>query len=232
MNERGKAVILLGPPGSGKSGLADKIGKHLPIDIFESGELLRREMNIGSELGERVGSFVERGELVPSELMIEVLGKVMSDAESATIVFDGFPRQMDQVIPFFAMIAENHFDLSAVIILEISKDVGTKRIAGRRICAGCGAVYNVDFDPPARVGVCNRCGGTLVKRKDDTIETVTHRWETYENQTLPVIEYLTTNYPSLIHQVPAQKEIRQVVDQVSSIVRLSTSSGSGNRCRT
>ena len=226
MNEKGKAVILLGPPGSGKSSLAEKINKHLPIEVFESGELLRQEMEKGSELGGRIESFVEKGELAPSELMIEALGRAMSDAECRNIVFDGFPRKMDQVIPFFAMISENDFELSAVIILQLSKDVGTQRIVGRRVCAGCGAVYNRDFDPPVQSGVCNRCGGTLVKRKDDTTETVNRRWESYEGQTIPVIEYLESNYPGVIHEVAAQADIDRVVYQVSSIIRLSMSPAS------
>lgn len=219
MSEKGNAIVLLGPPGSGKSSLSDKTDMSSKIAVLESGNLLRQEIERGSKLGRKIEAYMEKGKLVSSGLVIDVIGRAMRDIGEMTIVFDGFPRQKDQIIPFFAMITENKYRLSAVIILQIAKDIAIKRIMGRRICPNCGAVYNVYFDPPSKSGLCDRCGGRLIKRKDDTIETINNRWRIYEKQTNPIIDYFEENYPNTIHKISANKDIDQVADMVSSVVR-------------
>ncbi len=162
---------------------------------------------------------MENGKLIPSDLVIDIIGRAIRDIGELTIVFDGFPCQMDQIIPFFAMITENKYKLSAVILLQISKDIAIKRIMGRRICSNCGAVYNVNTDLPSQSGICDYCGGRLFKRKDNKIETVNRRWSIYEKQTNPIIEYFEENYPNTMRKISADKDISQVVDMVSSVIQ-------------
>jgi adenylate kinase len=219
MSQKGNAIILLGPPGCGKSSLSNKMNMCSKIAVLESGNLLRKEIKKGSDQGKKIESYMEKGNLVPAEMTVEVVGRAMKNMGETCIVFDGFPRQLDQIIPFIAMITENNYMFSAVIMLQVSKDVAIKRIMGRRICSNCGEVYNVYFDPPSISATCDHCSGRLIKRKDDTKETVNSRWSNYEKKTKPIIDYFEENYHNKIHKISADKDFSQVADMVESLVR-------------
>ena len=151
-----------------------------------TGDLLREAVRAGTPLGQQARSFMDAGELVPDDV---ILGLVREAAAGGNSVFDGFPRTTAQAEALDRMLAEQGQRIDAVVLVDVDDDVLVRRIAGRRSCPACGAVYNVHFQPPAKPGVCDRCGAALTQRADDNEETITNRLKVYERQTAPLIEY-------------------------------------------
>jgi len=219
MRERRSALILLGPPGSGKTVIADKLASSYGVTVLKTGELLREEVKRGTPLGAKLEPFLESGRLASSDLVADVLKRAIQQVDQRVILFDGFPRREDQIDLFFRIGKEVGVDLSAVLVLCLPRSLAVKRLIGRRLCPNCGAAYNVYFNPPARPGICDRCGAQLEQRQDDAPEVVNRRLETYGEDTLPVINYFKVNYPHITHLVSTEKPIDQVLDSVLSILR-------------
>ncbi|MFC7082434.1 adenylate kinase [Halorussus caseinilyticus] len=179
-------VLILGAPGAGKGTQSDRIVEEFGVEHVTTGDALRsnKQMDIG-HLGleyDTPGEYMDQGELVPDEVVNEIVEKALSDADG--YVLDGYPRNLDQ--------AEHLSDittLDAVLYLDVDEDVLVERLTGRRVCEECGAAYHVDFNPPEEEGVCDKCGGDLYQREDDTEETARERIRVYEENTAPVVEF-------------------------------------------
>jgi len=212
------AVILLGPPGSGKTTLT----QHLAIDdrlaTLKTGELLRAEIEQQTAIGQQIKPLLEAGQLAPTKLVAEVLIRTIKQKPERTFLFDGFPRQEEQVETFFQISQTVQLNLAAVIVLELPEALILRRLTGRRVCPSCGAIYNIYSNPPRQAGICDRCGAKLEQRHDDTPEVVKKRIKIYEQETVPVIEYFKENYPDLTHFIPAEKPVDQVTQEILFIL--------------
>jgi adenylate kinase len=185
----GVRLVLLGAPGVGKGTQADEIAKRFGPPHISTGELLRAAIRDGSPLGRRVAAIVERGELVPDALIGEVMEERLSrkDAERG-FVLDGFPRTVAQADLLDRILARRGQTLDRVILIEVGEPEIIERIAGRRSCGRCGAVYHVRYNPPKVEGICDRCGSELRQRPDDAEEVIAERLRAYRELTAPLVE--------------------------------------------
>jgi adenylate kinase len=183
-------VIMLGAPGSGKGTLAVELAKVPGIRHLSSGDLLRAAVKEGTPAGVKAKAYMESGNLVPDELIAEMIEDVVrADSETQTLLLDGFPRNVPQAEILAGMMARAGVTLRCALLLEVDDEIVIRRISGRRVCPTCGAGFNVDCLPPKQDGICDACGAELIIRKDDKPETVRHRLEVYAEQTFPLIEY-------------------------------------------
>ena len=183
-------VIMLGAPGSGKGTLAVELAKVPGIRHLSSGDLLRAAVKNGTPAGVKAQAFMESGNLVPDELIAEMIEDVVrADTETQTLLLDGFPRNVPQAEILAGMMTRVGVTLRCALLLDVPDEVVIRRISGRRVCPTCGAGFNVDSLPPKQEGICDACGAELIIRKDDKPETVRHRLEVYAEQTFPLIEY-------------------------------------------
>lgn len=183
-------VIMLGAPGSGKGTLAVELAKETGIRHLSSGDLLRAAVKEGTPAGVKAKAYMESGNLVPDELIAEMIEDVVrADANTQTLLLDGFPRNVPQAEILAGMMARAGVTLRCALLLDVPDEVVVRRISGRRVCPACGAGFNVDLLPPKQEGICDACGAELIIRKDDKPETVRHRLEVYAEQTFPLIEY-------------------------------------------
>lgn len=176
-------LAIFGPPGGGKGTQAKIIAEKLGLKHISTGDILREEVREGTELGEEAKGYMERGELVPDELILRILKKALEDAREGFIL-DGFPRTLKQ-----AEALEGITKLDEVINIVVPDGEIIKRITGRLVCPGCGATYHEVNNPPKVPGRCDRCGAELIKRSDDREETVRKRLQAYHKQSEPVLEY-------------------------------------------
>lgn len=195
-------VILLGAPGSGKGTLAAELAKVPGIRHLSSGDLLRGAVKAGTPAGLKAKEHMEAGNLVPDELIAEMIDDVLAaDASTNVLLLDGFPRTVRQADILADLLDRKGVHLRGALLLEVPDDVLITRIAGRRVCPDCGATFNVTTLPPKTEGVCDACGGALTIRKDDDPDTVRHRLDVYAEQTFPLIDYYRTR--GLLHTVDA-----------------------------
>ena len=183
-------IILLGAPGAGKGTQAVYIAQKLNLVHIATGDLFRQAIEQGTELGIRVKSYMEKGVLVPNEITIGTILERMSasDCESG-VVFDGFPRNLEQARALDKALAKQNKVIGRVIYIKVSEEKLLKRLSGRRICRGCQTPYNIIDSPPNVWGKCAECGGELYQRPDDAVETVKKRLQVYFAETAPLIDY-------------------------------------------
>lgn len=180
-------LVLFGIQGSGKGTQARKIAERYNLQIFETGEQLRNLSKKNTPLGEKVKAIIESGQLVPNEVVMEIIENFMESLPDGTaILFDGIPRQTEQARTFQELMKKHDHTMTAVVI-HISREEALKRLGTRRICSGCKTVFPVDYTGEK----CNKCDGSLVKRSDDTPESITVRLDLYEKETMPVIKTFT-----------------------------------------
>ena len=179
-------LILLGAPGAGKGTQAEVICQRLNIPAVSTGNLLREAVKNQTELGKAAQSYMEKGELVPDDLVIRMLRARLEEDDCRNgFILDGFPR----TVPQAEALEQLGILVDRVINLEVSDEEITRRMSGRRVCEGCGASYHVAFKPTKAEGVCDKCGGRTVLRKDDHPDTVQERLRIYHAQTEPLIDY-------------------------------------------
>jgi len=215
------AVVLVGPAGSGKTTLArglssSGLGGEKPqeISVIETGNLLEAEIRRGTPLGAQIKPYKVAGELVPSALVEEVISAELERIQGGLVLFDGFPRSLDQVEVQSRVLKRHNRQLCAVIVLLLDLAVSIRRLSGRRICSNCGTLHNMYSNPPRQEGVCDRCGGKLIQRGDDREELVRHRFATYQRETVPVIERFKSECPQIVWEVSADAPPAEVLDQI------------------
>jgi len=184
------AIILLGAPGAGKGTIAEELVRRRGYQHVSTGDMLREEVRQDSELGRAARSYMEKGDLVPDDVIMEIVRKRLRQARSGDcFVFDGFPRNVPQAKALEQVLEDSGGKLSRVFLLEVPQEVLVDRISGRRVCRRCGAVYHVRNMPPRTPGVCDVCGGELYQRPDDNEQTVINRLRVYQESTAPLIDY-------------------------------------------
>ena len=183
-------TILLGPPGAGKGTQAAKIVEKYHIPHISIGDIFRENIKNGTELGKKAQEYMNRGELVPDDLVIEIATtRLLADDCAEGFLLDGFPRTVYQAEKLDEFLAAHGSKIDKVLDIAVEKEELMVRLTGRRVCKACGASYHVVNIPPKKEGICDVCGGPLVQRADDNAETVANRIEVYEAQTMPLIEY-------------------------------------------
>lgn len=180
-------VVLIGPPGVGKGTQASQLKALLGVPHVSTGDILRDAVQAGTPLGRRVKGFVESGQLVPDDVMGELIAQRLSRPDArAGFVLDGFPRTLEQVGILDTVLARLGVVLDRVFVFSAPEAEIVRRLAGRRTCPHCGAVFHVDSRPPRSAGVCDACGSALVQRADDAEEVIRQRLRVYTEQTMPV----------------------------------------------
>jgi len=183
-------LILLGPPGAGKGTQAERLVGDFDLPYYATGEILRAAVTEESGLGRKAKQYLDRGDLVPDEVICEVVIDRIDSSEAADgFLLDGFPRTMPQAQLLEKALAERDRILTAVLQIEVSDEEVLRRLSGRRICTKGGHVYHLEFDPPKNEGYCDQDGSPLIQRDDDKPETVTHRLEVFHEQTSPLIKH-------------------------------------------
>ena len=183
-------LVLLGPPGAGKGTQAVKIVEKYRIPHISTGDIFRMNIKEGTALGEKVKGYLDRGELVPDEVVLELIEDRLEEDDCKNgFLLDGFPRTVFQAEKFDEYLIRKDLGITKVISIDVSEEVLMERMSGRRVCKNCGATYNTKNMPPKKDGICDLCGGEVYQRVDDKEETVRNRFEIYERQTKPLVEY-------------------------------------------
>ncbi len=211
-------VILFGPPGAGKGTQATAISDAMSIPHISTGDIFRKHLKEGTELGELAKSYINQGQLVPDKVVCDIVAsRLVEDDCSGGSLLDGFPRTVAQAEMLKQWLEGNDRAVGAVINIQVDEQILVARLSGRRTCLSCGATYHVDHNPPSQTGLCDRCGGEVVQRKDDTEETVRARLETYAQDTAPVLEWLEPY--AVIHTIDGAQAIEEVRAQILAAIQ-------------
>lgn len=182
-------LILLGPPGSGKGTQGETLREDLELPYYATGDILRGAVRDGTELGKTAKEYMDRGDLVPDDVIVGVIAERLEKPEANDgFILDGFPRTVPQAEALDRKVEELGRSLTAAILIEVSDEEVVRRLGGRRSCPN-GHIFHVEFDPPAKEGVCDACGEELFVRDDDKPDVIRHRLEQYAEKTAPLIDY-------------------------------------------
>ena len=183
-------LILLGPPGAGKGTQAGRLREDFHLPYIATGDMLRAQVKEGTDLGVKAKAFMDRGDLVPDEVIVGVIAERVASAEAADgFLLDGFPRTITQAEVLEEALDKRDRRLTAALLVDVDDDEVIRRLSGRRVCVKNGHLYHVEFDPPKNEGVCDQDGSRLEQREDDKPETVKHRLDVYHDQTSPLIKH-------------------------------------------
>lgn len=210
-------LIFIAPPGAGKGTQSEKICKHYGIVQLSTGNILRIHKKQGTELGLEAKDYMDRGELVPDEIIIRMLkSELHESAYENGFILDGFPRTKPQALALDEILKEMNLSLNVTIILEVPKNELITRLAARRTCRNCGATFHLIFNPPREVNTCDLCGGNLFQRADDRKETILNRLNIYEDLTKPLIEHY--NAQNLTRYVQGVGKVDDVFARIQAIL--------------
>ena len=206
-------LVLLGPPGSGKGTQGERLQEDLRLPYYATGDILRAAVRDETELGRTAKEYMDRGDLVPDEVIVGAIGERIDSAEAADgFILDGFPRTAPQAEALEKKLEELGRELTAVLLIDASDDEVVRRLGGRRTCVENGHVFHVDFNPPKEEGVCDVDGSELVVRDDDKPEVIRHRLEEYHAKTAPLIEHY--DHQSLLRRVEGSATPDEVADEI------------------
>ncbi len=208
-------LIFLGPPGSGKGTQAKRLQQDKGLMHISTGDLLRDAVKKGTELGKKAKEYMEKGELVPDELIIAMIEEVMP--EEGGFILDGFPRTIPQAQALDRLLEKHNKNLCKVFLFDVPEEVVVDRLSGRLTCTNCGAVYHVRYNPPKTEGVCDVCGGSLVQREDDKEEVVRRRYRVYVEQTAPLIDFYGKR--NKLYRLDATKEVQEVYRDILEVLK-------------
>ena len=206
-------IILLGPPGAGKGTQAAGIVEKYNIPHISTGDIFRKNIKEGTDLGKKAKEYMDQGLLVPDELTVGLVTDriTQKDCEKG-FMLDGFPRNVSQAEQLDAFLKEANIELTDVVNIEVDKGILVSRAVGRRICKSCGATYHIEFNAPKTEGVCNVCQGELYQRADDNEETVSKRIQVYLDETKPLADYYTKK--GIICNINGEQSIDKVFEDI------------------
>jgi adenylate kinase len=209
-------LILLGPPGAGKGTQAQMIVDRYQIPQISTGDILRRAVKAGTPLGRKAKSFMDQGQLVPDEVVIEIIDERLRASDcSPGFILDGFPRTIAQAEALQPILTQMGKSIDHVINIEVDSEELVRRLTGRRTCKNCGAMFHILFHRPKVEWICDRCGGTLYQREDDKEETIRIRLNQYQKETAPLIQYYQLkSYLRSIQGIGGQEEIFKRIVQL------------------
>jgi adenylate kinase len=205
-------IVLLGAPGAGKGTQCKRIVEKYGLLHLSSGDILRQERIAGTKLGRCAQGYMDSGELVPDEVIVEMMAGAIKKTPQAGFVLDGFPRTVNQADRLDKSLACNGKRINAVLNLKVDDRIVAERMTGRRSCPQCGAVYHIENLRPKVEGICDNDGATLIQRSDDSLEVVKNRLKTYHRQTEPVVDYYRKN--NTVYDIDADKDVDEVTAQL------------------
>jgi adenylate kinase len=206
-----RKIVLMGPPGSGKGTQTERLCAELGFTKISTGDLLREAVRQGSPLGFKAKGFMDAGKLVPNELVIDLIKEKMKTVKGG-VILDGFPRNLEQ-----AQMLDKITKVDLAIDLQVNEENLVKRLTMRRTCKNCAAVFHLEFNPPKVAGKCDKCGGELYQRTDDTEKTVRERLRVYKESTLPLVEYYKRK--DVLRTVDGEGDIAEVYVRLAKVVR-------------
>jgi len=206
-------LVLLGPPGSGKGTQGERLQEELRLPYYATGDILRAAVRDETELGKLAKEYMNRGDLVPDEVIVSAIGERIDSVEAADgFILDGFPRTVPQAEALAAKLSELGRGLTAAMLIDVSDEEAMRRLGGRRTCVENGHVFHVDFNPPAKAGVCDVDGSELIVRDDDKPEVIRHRLGQYREKTEPLVELY--DHQSLLRRVDGAAPPDAVADEL------------------
>jgi len=206
-------LVILGPPGAGKGTQAESIVEKYNIPHISTGDIFRENIKNNTELGKKAKSYMDKGLLVPDELVIELVeDRLNKDDAKNGFLLDGFPRTVAQGVSLDSILDKNNEKLTKVININVKPEILIERAVGRRICKTCGATYHVAFNPPKEEGICDKDGTKLIQRDDDVEETVRTRISVYFDQTAPLIDYYKAQ--GLLIDIDGSQDIDKVFEDI------------------
>ena len=210
-------IIMLGAPGAGKGTQAKKIAAKYHVPHISTGDIFRANIKEGTELGKKAQEYMDQGLLVPDELVCDlVVDRIHKDDCADGFILDGFPRTIPQADALDGALAQTDEKIEYAIDVEVPDENIIKRMAGRRSCKDCGAIFHLVYNPPKKENCCDACGGELVLRDDDKEETVKKRLDVYHEQTAPLIEHYKK--AGSLYEVDGTQDINVVFEEIESIL--------------
>ncbi|CAJ37629.1 adenylate kinase [Methanocella arvoryzae] len=210
--------VLFGPPGAGKGTQAKFLSEELNVPHISTGDILRENVKKGTALGLKAKSYMDKGELVPDNLLIDLIKDRLSQPDCRKgFLLDGFPRTIPQAEALDEILDDINKKLDGVINIDVGSGELIRRLSGRRICRSCGASYHLVFNPPKAKDLCDSCGGELYQRDDDKEVAIKNRLDVYVRQTQPVLEYYKKK--NLLIDIDGEKEIDEVTADVKAAIR-------------
>ena len=216
-------ILFLGPPGAGKGTQCKMLVDDYKLKHLSSGDILRRERQAGSDLGKKAQTYMDKGQLVPDEVMVALMVKEMNSQETEGFILDGFPRTIVQAQALEQALNNNNQKIDLVLNLQVDDEKLKNRITGRRSCPKCGTAYHISFNPPKAEGQCDNGCGNLTQRPDDTAEVVRNRIETYHKQTAPLVSYYQQS--GNLRCIDGNANIEQVITEVRQVMDSVTAAG-------
>jgi len=210
-------LILLGPPGSGKGTQGERLQADLRLPYYATGDILRAEVREGTELGREAKQYMDRGDLVPDEVIIGMISERVESHEAADgFILDGFPRTAAQAEALDEEVERLERRLTAAILIDVPDAEVVHRLSGRRTCEKEGHIFHVDFDPPKKEGVCDVCGGRLIVRDDDKPEVVKNRLAQYHTKTEPLVSYYEGK--GILRRVDGRQVPEEVTERIRALL--------------
>jgi len=210
-------LIFLGAPGAGKGTQAKKVSEKYGIPQISTGDMLREAVAKGTELGKKAKEYMDKGELVPDEIVIGIVKERLQQPDCERgFILDGFPRTLAQAKALDEMLKELNKKIDGVINIAVPEEEVVKRIVNRRTCRNCGAVYHLIYNPPKEDNKCDKCGGELYQRDDDKEETVRERFRVYKQNTEPLIDYYRKK--GVLYDVDGTKDINGVWEEIVAVL--------------
>lgn len=211
-----KRLILLGPPGAGKGTVGGKLSEELGLPLLSSGDLLREHLKKGTEFGVEAKQYMEKGELVPDEIVMAMIKEELSQSSfDKGVILDGFPRTLSQAQMLDGLFESG--DDVKVIYLTGEDDFLVNRLSKRRVCDNCGKIYHLINLPPKKEGICDLCGGKLIQRSDDREEIIRRRLDVYRDMTAPLIQYYEKK--KVLYMVQGDRKLEDTLAEIKLILK-------------
>lgn len=211
-------IVIIGPPGAGKGTQAEIIAKELKVPHISTGDIFRQAVAENTELGLRAKDYMNRGQLVPDEVVIGIVASRLeqNDAKNG-FVLDGFPRTLQQAVALDINLSEKGMKIDKAVEISVDSKELVIRLTGRRVCKDCGANYHIIYSPPKQSSECDKCGGEIFQREDDTEATVMERFNVYKDQTQPLATYYESK--GLLIKIDGSQKKEQVTKSILGSIR-------------